>query len=206
LARLLDQPGVRHDPEVLVRKVGSLARLALSAGVQKREFLRKHAANRPALTRAFLLERGGLVVVPTGLENVVRAITGAGLCQADGLSLGRRIVERLGQVLHEDGLACRLHVRLDSPLEEPSLQDVGLTPWDATATVKNQLKSAGVLHAVAESGTATVILAGEEMPTAEQLAEWLAWAWAQTEVVRLRWIGAAAMGKQLTMQLNGGAS
>ena len=61
-----------------MQKLGSLARMALSAAVQKRDFLRRHCEDRPALTSGFLLDRARLVVVPIGLESCVRAFTGQG--------------------------------------------------------------------------------------------------------------------------------
>src|SRR5262249_26460170 len=115
LPRLLEQPGVRQNPLLFLQKVGSLARMALSAGVQKRDFLRRNTEGRAELTRGFLLERARLVVVPIGLESVVRTLVGEGL-GGRGLDLGRRIVERLAEVLERDGTACRLPARLDSPL------------------------------------------------------------------------------------------
>jgi hypothetical protein len=206
LARLLDQPGVRKDPVLFLQKVGSLARFALSAGVQKRDFLRRNAAGRPALTRGFLLDRARLVVAPIGLAEAVQALAGANVNDAGGMDLARRIVERLQQVLHTDGLARRLHVRMDSPLGswQPSTGSVGLTAWNPTATVKNQLKAAGALHAVAESGTTIVCLSSESPPTVEQIADWLQWTWQQTEIVRLRWGLASAAGRQLTLPIKGG--
>ena len=41
LPRLAEQPGIDGDPSKFLSKLGSLARLALSAGVQKREYLRR---------------------------------------------------------------------------------------------------------------------------------------------------------------------
>ncbi|HEY1859030.1 MAG TPA: hypothetical protein VGG61_01675, partial [Gemmataceae bacterium] len=204
LPRLLDQPGVRRDPELFLKKLGSLARLALSAGMQKREFLRRHAAGRPTLTREFLLDRARLVAAPVGLETVVRALSGAGLCEPGGLDLGRRIVERLRQVLHEDGLASRLFVQLDLPLSSlgASIDAEGLTSWDATATVKNQIKTAGALHAVAGSGTTTLFSPDDEAPSADQIADWLRWAWVQSDVVRLRCATAAPAARQLTLRMD----
>lgn len=206
LVRLLDQPGVRHDSALFLQKVGSLARLALSAGVQKRDFLRSVAAGRPALTRGFLLDRARLVAVPIGLEEVVQAFTGASISDAGGTDMARRIVERLREVLHTEGLARRLHVKLDSPVGgwQPSMGSVGLSAWNPTATVKNQLKAAGTLHAIAESGTASVCVPSEAPPTAEQIADWLQWAWQQTDLVRLRWGHALAADRQLTLEMKGG--
>jgi hypothetical protein len=207
LARLLDQPGVRNDPVLFLQKIASLARMALSAGVQKRDFLRRVAAGRPALTRGFLLDRARLVVVPVGLEEVVYAFTGASVSDAGGLDLARGIVERLHQVLYADGQARRLHVKLDSSLGGwgPSAGSVGLSAWNPAATVKNQLKAAGTLHSVAESGTASVCLPSETPPTAEEIADWLQWAWEQTDVVRLRWEFVSPAGRQMTLQLGDSA-
>jgi hypothetical protein len=206
LAWLLDQPGARNDPALFLQKVGSLARLALSAGVQKRDFLRGVAAGRPALTRGFLLDRARLIAVPVGLEEVVRAFTGARVSEAGGTDLARRIVERLQEVLQTEGLARRLHVKLDSPVGgwQPSMGSVGLSAWNPTATVKNQLKAAGTLHAIAESGTASVGLPNETPPTAEQIADWLHWSWQQTDLVRVRWGYASAADRQLTLEMKGG--
>jgi hypothetical protein len=209
LPRLLNQSGVRRDPEMFLKKLGSLARLALSAGVQKRDFLRRHAAGRPALTRGFLLDRARLVAAPVGLETTVRTLSGAGLCEPDGLALGKRIVERLSQVLHKDGLASRLLVQIDAPPLnglETSTGAVGLTSWDATATAKNQIKAAGVLHSVAGSGTATLIAPGDEAPSADQIVDWLRWTWAQSDVVRLCCTTAAPMVRQLTLKMDHGAT
>src|SRR5260370_14053613 len=85
LPRLADQQGVLGNPTKFLDKLGSLARLALSAGVQKREFLRRIGKDRPALLRGFLLGRARLVAAPVGLESVVRAMTGEGVSQEVGL-------------------------------------------------------------------------------------------------------------------------
>jgi hypothetical protein len=197
LPRLLEQPGVLQDPLLLLQKVGSLARMALSAGLQKRDFLRRNTEGRPELTRGFLLERARLVVVPIGLECVVRTLVGEGL-GGRGLDLGRKIVERLAEVLERDGTACRLPARLDSPSGplESITADLGVTPWDATAPVRTQLHAAGELHAAARGGTAIVHLPADESPTAERIADWLAWAWGHTSVNRLRWSTPAPSARQ----------
>src|SRR5581483_9370173 len=87
LPRLLDQPGVRSDASRFLQKLGSLARLALSAAAQKRDFLRRHGRQWPG----FLLGRARLLAVPVGLELTVRQLTGQGLCGAGpGLELARQ--------------------------------------------------------------------------------------------------------------------
>lgn len=207
LPRLADQPGLTSDPERFLQKLGSLARLALSAAAQKRDFLRHRHGDRTELTRGFLLDRSRLAVAPVGLDSVVRVLTGHGMCAGGpSLNLGRQIVKRLEGVLRQDGRLSQLDTCLDSSADftldaRPGGLDrerTGLTPWDGTATVKSQLRTAAALHAVAEAGTAAVLLAEGGPPAAEQLASWLRWAWQQTDVVRVRFVRAAPAPQQLT--------
>src|SRR5262249_55659097 len=79
LPRLAELPGLQGDPERFLQKLSSLARLALSAAVQKRDFLRRHRREHPTVSRTFLLDRARLVVVPIGLETVVQRLLGRGL-------------------------------------------------------------------------------------------------------------------------------
>ena len=209
---LVGQLGPNPEPAAFLKKLGSLARLALSAASQKRDFLRRHGAARPALTRGFLLERARLVVVPVGLDAVVQAISGRGLC-AGGTSLefGRQVIGRLRDVLSQDGRAYLLEAGLDSALPQGFLADdaenaggpiaperaVGLTPSDEMASVKGQLRTAGLLHAAAEAGTAMVRLPGERSCTPEDLVGWLRYAWQQTEIVRVRFLRGTPAPRQL---------
>jgi hypothetical protein len=194
-----------NQAEPFIQKVGSLVRLALSAAVQKRDFLRRHSSERTAITRGFLLERARLVVAPVGLESVVQMLTGRGLCSGGpALELGRQIVQRLRDVLHQDGQACRLQTCVDAPPsvagDAPGADNcMGLTPCDGAASIKSQLRAAGAMHAVAEHGTAVVQLEPGEPPTAEQVVQWLRWAWQQTDVVRVRLVRPAIEPQQLTV-------
>src|SRR5262249_15022310 len=106
--RLAEQPTLAAEPEAFLRKLGSLARLALSAAVQKRDFLRRHRAGRPALTRGFLLDRARLIVTPVGLSAVAARRSGGG----SAADFARQIVQRLDTALRQDGLACRLETAL----------------------------------------------------------------------------------------------
>jgi hypothetical protein len=210
LPKLLEQPGLRVDPARFVQKLGSLARLALSAGVQKRDFLRRLSRHRPVLARGFLLDRARLVVVPVGLEAVVRELVGRGLCGGGpGLELARQVVQRLGEVLQQDGRGYRLDTCVDSAMElalgasspdsGPAIENLaGLTSWDAKATLKQQLKAAGALHALAGGGTAILPLPSDRMLPAEEVVELLRYAWRQTEVVRLRFVRMGPVRRQLT--------
>src|SRR5207253_8841179 len=80
LPRLAAQPGLTGDVALFLQKLGSLTRLAISAGVQKREYLRRLERAQPsALTTGFLLDRARLVVAPVGLDHVVKQMLGRGL-------------------------------------------------------------------------------------------------------------------------------
>jgi hypothetical protein len=201
LPALANQPGVSSNPEQFLKKLSSLARLGLSAAAQKREFLRRRSKDCPQLLTGFLLGRARLIVAPVGLENVVRCLTGEGMCQDAGMKMGRRIVEHLLGVLRCDGLNYRLDTGLDAPccLESPfnlpasayvsdPRQIVGLTPWDQSASLKIQLQAAGALHSIAEAGTASIFPPLDPPNTAMDLAEALHWAWQHTGITRLGFV------------------
>jgi hypothetical protein len=194
LPRLAEQPGVDGDATRYLKKLGSLARLALSAAVQKREFLRRQEGGRPPVTSGFLLDRARLVVAPVGLDAVVMAFTGGGLCSGkESLDFGKQIVQTLRDVLRQDGGACRLGTCLDGPDDfrlgdgKPTMgQAAGLTAWDTTAPPKHQLRAAGALHAIVEGGTAALFLPEEPRPTAVTVVDHLRSAWKQSDVNRIR--------------------
>jgi hypothetical protein len=200
LPRLAALAGM-SDPAKFLQRLGSLARLALSAGVQKREYLRRRergrpqpAADAPAVTSGFLLDRARLLVAPVGLDRLVEAYTGKGLAAGGAaLDLGRQVLQRLRDVLRQDGRAAHLDCCLDGPFDfgfaGPPLapeQVAGLTPWGAAAAVKAQLRAGGGLHGGGEAGTLALFLPADNSVTAEQVTEWLRLAWQQTDVVRLR--------------------
>jgi hypothetical protein len=200
LPRLAMQPGINGDTSKFLAKLGSLARLALSAGVQKREYLRQLERNRsskpleqPALTSGFLLDRARLMVAPIGLDQLVQSFLSKGLSAGGAaLEFGRQIVQRLRDVLRQDGRNTHLDTCIDGPFRfqltegsEPQLEEAaGLTPWDSTAALKNQLRAAGVLQGVSEHGTLALFV--PEASTPEQAIDWLRAAWQQSDVLRLR--------------------
>jgi hypothetical protein len=167
----------RH-PAALLDKLGSLARLALSAGRQKREFLRRHSAGRPALTRGFLLDRARLLVTPVGLDSTA------------GVDLARRIVERLHAALQQDGSTYRLEAvpgYRPAPFDgrpDPELPPEPLGPFVA---LKRQVRAVALWHTTTELGTVALALP-EEPPAAEELVELLRQLWRQTDVVRVRFL------------------
>lgn len=220
LPRLALQPGIDGDPAKFLAKLGSLARLALSAGAQKREYLRRlersrphPSADGPALTSGFLLDRACLLVATVGLDCVVQSFVNKGLSAGGAaLDFGRQIVQRLRDVLRQDGRNAHLDTCLDGPFgfrlgdtaetrgEWPVAEDAaGLASWDASASVKGQLRSAGVLHGIAEHGTLALFLPDDETPSPEQAIEWLHIAWQQTDVVRLRLARDAFSARQLLL-------
>ena len=185
LPRLAEQSGVDGHSERFLKKLGSLARLALSAAVQKREFLRR----QDCFTSAFILDRARLVVAPVGLDAVVRKFAGTGLCSA-GLEFGKQIVQTLWDALRQGGGLTRLETCLDGP-DDFRLGDVarttetvaGLTAWDDAAPVRSQWRAAGALHPIAEGGTLALFMPDN---SAEKAAEYLHSVWKQSDVTRLQ--------------------
>jgi hypothetical protein len=165
--------------EAFLRKLGSLAQLALSAGVQKRAFLRRIGRAWPT----FLLERARLLVVPIGLDQAASQLAGNALA---GSAVARQISQRLGDVLHQEGRTCHLEACIDA---SPATEGTGISFGD-TASIKQQIKAAG-------PGTVSVVVTDEEMPANETLAELLHWTWKQTEIGRLRFLRAGEVQQQL---------
>jgi ATP cone domain len=199
LPRLVELPGVEGRSPAFLQKLSSLARLALSAAVQKRSFLRrqgKEADGAPVLGQGFLLDRARLVVVPVGLDAAVRRLAGCGLGEGKpALDLGRQIVQRLREVLHQDGRRSNLDSCIDGMTafaldgaDATAALVAGLTPWAPELPARNQLRAAGALHAAAEGGTAAVFLPEDMRRRPEEVADLLSHAWRQTEVVRLRFV------------------
>src|SRR5262249_14229798 len=133
------------------------------------------------------LDRARLVVVPVGLDEVLRLYTEWGLANGGAsLELGRRIVGRLLDVLRHDGRLAQMGTCLDGPATFAPCERQrvpGVAPGDQGASITGQRRAAGALHALAEHGTLALHLQGGE---AAPLDEVLRRAWRQTEVVRLR--------------------
>jgi hypothetical protein len=170
------------EPQRILSRLGSLVRLALSAGVQKRDFLRRAAD--PRVSQGFLLDRARLVLVPLGLVAAAEAV--------DPLDrdLDCRVLRRLQQILAEEP-GRRLEAVIDSPVEVrrwpsgwPAV--AGVTAWEPRAAPRLQLAASGRLHALTEAGTALLVLPADPAPSAEQLVELLRYAWEQTALVRVQ--------------------
>lgn len=181
LTRLFEILPAPVEPEVYLHKLGSLARLPLSAGVQKREFLRRRCGNRPALTRGFLLDRASLLIAPQGLESLVQRLLGMSLFEDKrAVEFGRRVVERLRAVLTQDGPACQLGTCLDlATLAAPAAGDrtgesVRFKDPEQQLRLASQLQEDG--------GSTKVWLAHDAALTAESLIQGLRFAWEKTEL------------------------
>lgn len=114
LPQLAKQEAVKGNPVLFLQKLGSLARMALSAAAQKREFLRRQAARRPALAEGFLLERARVVIEPRGLAEVVHGFLGKDPeTDPEALDLARRILDTLRDGLRKDSAARHLDACLE---------------------------------------------------------------------------------------------
>jgi hypothetical protein len=185
------------EPSPFLAKLGSLARLALSAGHARREHLRRSA--RAAVTQGFLLDRARLMIVPFGLDSVVRTVTGQS-ASAGGSSLEFtcHILQTLYATLQNDPPrhfpAC-----LDAMPPCAAIDERGaFVPDDRDGTPRQQLRAAGVLHTVVEAGTAVVRLPGERSPSPEEVAHLLWYAWQQPGLVRVRFVRQFPARRQLS--------
>jgi hypothetical protein len=210
LPRLLD---TKTSTERFLLKLASLSRMAVSAAVQKKSFLRRHAESQD-LARGFLLDRAWLVVVPIGLHAAVTALTRQGRGGENGSTLGAQIVSSLCANLRQAGHAASLDVTADGPCwstfaraggfsvrDDSSLpnpdQVAGVTCWAAHTDLKAQLKASDALHAAAEAGTAAVLIPHDQPPAAEELVALLQYAWQRTHIARLRFVRLPHQQQQL---------
>jgi hypothetical protein len=221
LPRLIEQSRPGLDPPQFLRKLGSLARLALSAAAQKREFLRRHRWVRPEVNRGFLLDRARLVVVPVGMDHAIRMLMGQGFgTSGPARAFAQQVVSTLRSVLQQDGQSSSLDACIDSSVDyrlsligqreeepagaaslgsRPSAQEIaGLTPWDPQTSLRDQLQGAGPVHAMAGTGTLALFITEERAISPEELVQLLHYAWQHTEVARIRLVREAPQPRQLT--------
>ncbi|HYV37078.1 MAG TPA: ATP cone domain-containing protein [Gemmataceae bacterium] len=196
LTRLLEHTGISDDVELFLRKVASLARLAVSAGVQKRQYLRgtlhETGGERSFLQRGFLLDRARLLISPLGLDGAVRLLTGAGMHQGKtGLDLARRVLQTLEQVLEEEGKRRLVDCGLEITEDLTGAKD--MTPTGQQLTV------VGRLHAVTGRGTVVAALGEDERLSVDHVVRLLEFAWRHTEVACLRFQPRPAVQQQPTL-------
>src|SRR5262249_44053456 len=146
LVRLVEQMGGPPvDPDVLLRKVGSLTRFAKTAAHVKQDFLRRNG--RPGVREAFLVDRARLVIVPIGLESAARATERA------PAEMARDLVKAIRTAAETDRPRI-LPVRVDSPFG-----DWGGSAFPVSATsVRQQVRAASPLHAAVGAGRLDLVL------------------------------------------------
>lgn len=177
LAALAQRADVARDGVSFLKKLPSLARIAVSAAGQKRQYLRTLPEGSP-LKRRFLIERSAAVIVPMGLDEAVVCATGESLARSPlSLDFALKILQTLKDALNEAGRSINLNLRLDSP---------SLPIADPAIALLKQLELAGKLHARAGAGTMTLLLADKSQPNVETLVELLQSAWSTTAVTRLQ--------------------
>jgi hypothetical protein len=180
---------VLPDADVLAAKLGSLARLALSAGIARREFLRQRA--RPAVVGEFLLDRARLVVVPVGLTRAVDLLRELDPAAKNEV-VSRQLLLGLNAAL--TSAKYRLAAVIDRPqfaLTRPEPADVA-----ANSNPRDQVRFAAEMHAAVGTGTADICLPDRSTP--EEVADLIAGAWKQSGFVRLRFVRATRAPRQLT--------
>jgi hypothetical protein len=197
LPRLADQLSQRGglSASVFLDKLAPLARLALSAGVQKRAFLRGGGRGWPA----FLLDRARLVVAPTGLAQVARRLTASTATDGpEALELSRRIVQRLAEVLEQDGRAVHLETCLDADHAADTGEIAGVSFWEPATPFRTQTRSSASLHGRPIAGTVIVALPEDPHDAVNELPGLLRWVWRQTDAARLRFVRPEAAHAQMT--------
>jgi hypothetical protein len=173
LDRFAAMAGVDRDPALLLEKLGSLVRMAISAALRKRAYLRR---THESLQRGFLLDRATLHLAPLGLDAAVYAMVGESLVRsALSLDLACRIADRLREIAAAESRKANLEIVVDSASE---LEEPGSPP--AETPLRLRIESWGLVHRRWGQGTAVVSPPGD-IP----LSELLAWAWRKTDVGRL---------------------
>jgi hypothetical protein len=179
-------------PEDSWEKLGTLTRLALSAGRAQLQYLRRAL---PAFGReGFLLERSRLVLVPIGLEAAARLLCRSSRWEENSvIDQAQRLLATMQRELAKDtGLpAGTIDHRLEgmpTPDAWTDLHDaIGMTSGDEQATIYEQLRFIEPLHRIARSGTAWLRVPVEVVRDAEEFGAVLQRA-ARCEVRRVRFV------------------
>jgi hypothetical protein len=144
-----------------------LARIAVSAAAQKRQYLRR-LPDSSALKRRFLIERAAAAIVPRGLDHAVQLIAAEGAA----FEFALEIVQTLKGALQKSGRAINLDLRLDLPA------DACVPAHD-----ERSLELAGKLHECAGAGA---VIFRVQNGDADALVDVLQQAWQTTAVARLQ--------------------
>lgn len=108
LTKFLQLPEIAGDSRKLVAKLPSLMRMAVSAGVQRRNYLRRHC---PDLSRGFLLDRARLIINPCQIVEAVHRLVGAYPHQSRmALDVGRQILQVLADAAERESRTASLDI------------------------------------------------------------------------------------------------
>lgn len=141
------------DPDVLLKKVGSLTRFAKTAAHVKQDFLRRYG--RAGVREAFLVDRARLVLVPMGLDEASRA------SDRPRSEFAREILKTIRSAAQADRPRV-MPVRVDSPLGdwgELSLPSV-------SGAIRQLIRTTGTLHGAAGAGRLEIFIENPSEPGA----------------------------------------
>jgi hypothetical protein len=173
LPALALRTGTGGSPEAFIGKLLSLVRLAVSAGVQKREFLRQHGRpERPA----FLLDRAQLVLSLAGMDTILQGFFGNDAWQGPVLGFMQSLAERIDKVLAQETRTTHLRCVVSAPPLAPIASEIDWRAW---------LRFNGKIHALWGRGFAEIILSEEGTPDQAEIMELLHYAWKQTAVSQI---------------------
>jgi hypothetical protein len=197
LPYLRRRQGTGTDPEAFLAKLRSLARLAASAGVQKRDFLRRHPRpERPA----FLVERAHLGIHLIGVAGLLQELFGGSNWEKDeAATFVAQMLRTLQETLDQEARSIHLTAWLDArPVRTGILSEESIPELVATAPWKARLKRAGTFHAILGRGTVSLDVSGKAALETEDLLDLLAFAWKQTRICRLRLVHGTLTQRQMS--------
>ncbi len=181
LPRFFSLPTIEFQIERFLEKIPALARMAVSVGLQKRKYLRTAGDSR--LTKGFRLERARLVIVPIGLDALVRQILGE-TCVASPRSqdLALRILKSLHEAATLMASKSGLGVAFD---RSPDFPEAGLSCPDARFSLEHQLEAVAPWHAQLGGATCVLALAGHSAVSSTEIADTVRMAGKKSTVSRL---------------------
>lgn len=163
LNELLHRPDVACQSDLFLEKIGSLARLAIAAGVQKRASLRKHADH---LSRAFLLDRAAVALIPLDVSEVLRQLLGvSGLGSPFARAFLGQILTAIARPMADARFRTGLELLLEPPQEsltdDPAQLDDALPEkMSCREAILRPLPTPAVLDSVSRSTRLTAVRFG----------------------------------------------
>lgn len=193
LPRLLEYTDTT-DPKTFLGKLPSLARLALSAGVQKRDFIRRFGRpERPP----FLLDQAHLGLYLVDLAPAIQLLFRTSESDEETLAAYlQQLLKTLDQTLAREANQVHLRGFLDELPDQgfsgPMSLEGKYLDW------KHRLRGASRLHSACGQGTVWLPLP-EAATDPGEVVELLAWAWRHTAVNRIAFRRGAERQQQLTV-------